>query len=70
MFKLNIVCNNNNNNKSDCSAYMIDSSSVLWHKHLGHVNFRYLKFMSNHGLISDIDNNSKTCEICIGSQDD
>ena len=41
---------------------MIDLST---HNRLGHVNFRYLKFMTNHGLISGIDNNSKTCEICI-----
>ena len=69
MFILNIVCNNNNNNKSGVSNYMIDSST-LWHNHLGHVNFKYLKFMSKQCLISSIDNNSKTCEICIRSQDD
>ena len=41
MYKLSII----NKEVSNCS-YIIDSS-YLWHARLGHLNFKYLKFMSN-----------------------
>ena len=60
MFKLSI-------NKVDVSVYVLDSSFNLWHARLSHVNFRSIKFMSNHGLIScnNENTNSRKCEICI-----
>jgi hypothetical protein len=45
-------------------AYIVESSS-LWHYRLAHLNYRSLKFMSKHGLISYKDDHSAKCEICI-----
>ena len=42
MYKLSII----NKEVSGC-AYFVDSS-YLWHARLGHLNFKYLKFMSKH----------------------
>ena len=60
MFKLSI-------NKVDVFVYVLDSSFNLWHARLSHVNFRSIKFMSNHGVIScnNENTNSIKCEICI-----
>ena len=45
-------------------AYIVDSS-YLWHARLGHLNFKYLKFMLKHGMISYKHDDEKKCEICI-----
>jgi len=58
MYKLSI------NHINSGSTYIIESS-ILWHNHLAHLNFRSLKFMSKHGLISYNHNHSAKCEICI-----
>ena len=58
MFKLSI-------NKVNVSAYIVDSFDI-WHARLAHLNFRSLKYMSSHGLISCNGNISHDkCEICI-----
>ena len=59
MYKLSII----NKEVSSC-AYFVDSS-YLWHARLGHLNFKYLKFMSKHGMISYKHDDEKKCEICI-----
>ena len=59
MYKLSII----NKEVSSC-AYIVDSS-YLWHARLGHLNFKYLKFMSKHGMISYKHDDEKKCEICI-----
>ena len=59
MFKLSII----NKEVSSC-AYIVDSS-YLWHARLGHLNFKYLKFMSKYGMISYKHDDEKKCEICI-----
>ena len=52
-------------------AYMIESTSLLWHARLGHLNYRYLKYMCKHGYISyqhnnnNNNNNNSKCEVCI-----
>jgi hypothetical protein len=58
MYKLSI------NNINSGSTYIIESS-ILWHNRLIHLNFRSLKFMFKHGLISYNHNHSAKCEICI-----
>ena len=58
MYKLSII----NKEISSC-AYIVDSS-YLWHARLGHLNFKYLKFMLMHAMISYKHNNEKKCEIC------
>ena len=58
MFKLSI------NEIKEHSAYTVDSLS-LWHARLGHLNYRSLKYMSKHGLISVTNNDFDKCEICI-----
>ena len=56
LFKLSIVntMNDVNINKmassSTASTYKVDSSS-LWHARLGHVHFRSLQRMMNHGML-------------------
>lgn len=57
MFKLSI-------NKMMNSAYMVDSVDT-WHARLAHLNFRSLKYMSKHGLISFRNVSHEKCEICI-----
>ena len=59
MYKLSII----NKEVSGC-AYFVDSS-YLWHARLEHLNFKYLKFMSKHGMISYKHDDEKKCEICI-----
>ena len=59
MYKLSII----NKEVSNC-AYIVDSS-YLWHARLGHLNFKYLKFMSKHRMISYKHDDKKKCEICI-----
>ena len=59
MYKLSII----NKEVSSCT-YIVDSS-YLWHARLGHLNFKYLKFMSKHGMISYKHDDEKKCEICI-----
>ena len=59
MYKLSII----NKEVSGC-AYFVDSS-YLWHARLGHLNFKYLKFMSKHGMISYKHDDEKKCKICI-----
>ena len=59
MYKLSII----NKEVFGC-AYIVDSS-YLWHARLGHLNFKYLKFMSKHGMISYKHDDEKKCEIFI-----
>ena len=59
IYKLSII----NKEVSSC-AYFVDSS-YLWHARLEHLNFKYLKFMSKHGMISYKHDDEKKCEICI-----
>ena len=59
MYKLSTI----NKEVSSC-AYFIDSS-YLWHAKLGHLNFKYLKFILKHGMISYKHDDEKKCEICI-----
>lgn len=59
MYKLSII----NKEVFGC-AYFVDSS-YLWHARLGYLNFKYLKFMSKHGMISYKQDDEKKCEICI-----
>ena len=59
MYKLNII-----NKKVSGYAYFVDSSYLL-HARLRHLNFKYLKFMSKHGMISYKQGDKKKCEICI-----
>ena len=59
MYKLSII----NKELSSC-AYIVDSS-YLWHARLGHLNFKYLKFMSKHCMISYKHDDEKKCEIFI-----
>jgi hypothetical protein len=47
------------------SAYMVESTLLLWHARLGHLNYRYLKYMCKHGYISYQHNNKNKCEVCI-----
>jgi hypothetical protein len=58
MYKLSI------NKTITNSAYIVESSS-LWHYRLAHLNYRSLKFISKHSLISYKDDHSTKCEICI-----
>ena len=59
MFKLNIIMNKVNN-----SAYIVESFDT-WHARLAHLNFRALKYMSKHDLISCNNYDHEKCEICI-----
>ena len=60
MYKPSII----NKEVSSC-AYIVDSS-YLQHARLEHLNFKYLKFMSNqHGIISYKHDDEKKCKICI-----
>jgi transposase InsO family protein len=59
MFKFSI------NEINVISAYMVESTSLLWHARLGHLNYRYLKYMCKHGYISYQHNNKEKCEVCI-----
>ena len=44
MFKLNVLVISN---KNVVSAYIVESSSFLWHHRLGHINFKKLYDMVN-----------------------
>jgi len=46
MFKFSI------NKINIISAYIVDSTSLLWHARLRHLNYKYLKYMCKHGYIS------------------
>ena len=59
MYKLSII----NKEVSGC-AYFVDFS-YLWHARLGHLNFKYLKFMLKHGMISYKHDDKKKYENCI-----
>jgi transposase InsO family protein len=59
LFKLSII-----NKVISHFSYTVESSS-LWHGRLAHLNFKYLKYMSKHGLISYKHDNNEKCEICI-----
>uniref|UniRef100_A0A2N9EEB8 CCHC-type domain-containing protein n=1 Tax=Fagus sylvatica TaxID=28930 RepID=A0A2N9EEB8_FAGSY len=63
MYKLSLIINKND---VGC-AYIVDSS-LLWHARLGHLNFKYMKYMSKHGLISYKQDVHDKCEICIESK--
>ena len=59
MFKLSL-----NINRVVNSAYIIDSFDI-WHARLAHLNFRSLKYMSKHDLISCKNDSHEKCKICI-----
>jgi hypothetical protein len=60
MFKFSI------NEINVISTYMVRSTSFLWHARLGHLNYRYLKYICKHGHISyQHNNNNNKCEVCI-----
>jgi hypothetical protein len=59
MFKFSI------NEINVISAHMVESTSLLWHARLEHLNYRYLKYMCKHGYISYQHNNKNKCELCI-----
>jgi transposase InsO family protein len=59
LFKLSII-----NKAISHFSYIVESSS-LWHGRLAHLNFKYLKYMSKHGLISYKHDNNEKCEIFI-----
>ena len=59
MYKLSLDINKIMN-----SAYIVDSFDT-WHARLAHLNFRSLKYMSKHGLISYSNISHEKCEICI-----
>ena len=40
----------------------------MWHARLGHLNFKYIKYMSKHGLIYYKQDVHDKCEICIESK--
>ena len=63
MYKLNIIINEND---VGC-AYIVDSS-LMWHTRLEHLNFKYMKYMLKHGLISYKQDVHDKCEICIESK--
>jgi hypothetical protein len=63
MYKLSIIINKNN---VDC-AYIVDSS-LMWHARLGYLNFKYMKYMLKHGLISYKQDVHDKCEIYIESK--
>lgn len=53
MYKLSII------NKEISGCANIVDSSYLWHARLEHLNFKFLKFMSKHGMISYKDDDEK-----------
>ena len=59
MFKLSILINKVNN-----YPYIADSFNI-WCTTLAHLNFKSLKYISKHGLISCNSNHHEKCEICI-----
>jgi hypothetical protein len=63
MYKLNLIIN-----KNDIGYAYIVNSSLLWHARLGQLNFKYMKYMSKHGLISYKQDVHDKCEICIESK--
>jgi hypothetical protein len=63
MYKLSIIINKND---VGC-AYIVDSS-LMWHARLGHLNFKYMKYMSKYELISYKQDVHDKCEICIESK--
>jgi hypothetical protein len=62
IFKFNI------NEINVSSSYMVESTSFIWHGRLGHLNYRYLKYMCKHGYISYQHDNNDKCEVCIQSK--
>jgi hypothetical protein len=63
MYKLSLIIN-----KNDVGCAYIMDSSLMWHARLGHLNFKYMKYMSKHGLISYKQDVHDKCEICIESK--
>jgi hypothetical protein len=63
MYKLSIIIN-----KSDVGCAYIVDSSLMWHARLGHLNFKYMKYMSKQVLISYKQDMHDKCEICIESK--
>ena len=55
-------------NKNDFGCAYIVDSSLMWHARLGHLNFKYMKYMSKHELISYKQDVHDKCEICIKSK--
>jgi len=51
--------------KSMLFLHMVESTSLLWHARLGHLNYIYLKYMCKHGYISYQHNNKNKCKVCI-----
>ena len=60
MFKLNVM---NINKTSYGSVYMLSSMNI-WHAQLCHINSKYVKNLSNLGLILRLNNDFKKCESC------
>ena len=62
MFKMNVIAISN---KNVVSAYIVESSSFLWHHRLGHVNFRKLYDMVNLELLPYFDKSEGKCNTCM-----
>ena len=46
-------------------------AEVLWHKRMGHLNYRSLKLLSSKGMVAGMPKLTvmeKTCEVCIEGQ--
>ena len=63
MYKLSIIIN-----KNDIGCVYIVDSSLMWHARLGYLNFKYMKYMSKHELISYKQDVHNKCEIYIESK--
>ncbi|GJV60659.1 pol polyprotein [Tanacetum coccineum] len=65
MFKLNVMVVNNEINKMNSFAYLIESSNV-WHGRLGHVNFNLMRRLIKFNRILNFHIDSKyKCETCV-----
>ena len=62
MFKMNVIVISN---KNVVSAYIVESSSFLWHHRLGLVNFRKLYDMVNLELLPYFDKSEGKCNTCM-----
>jgi len=52
-------------NESSVCTYMVESTFSFWHARLGHLNYRYLKYMCKYDYISYQHDDNDKCEVCI-----